>query len=431
MWHHRLTRRQLLALAGTALTTRLGLPSGASAQRETARIGVVLPDRQASTLLRTDAHGVAGEAARRGAVMAEETVADGSSLELLISSAPNEAAALRAAQRLVNEGVFALVGGFGEEVARTLSRVAEEHEILFFNIGSSSDALRNEACNRYTFHVEASAAMYVAALAQWLAQSGLHRWFFVYAASEEGEAGYRQALETIHTWDSEADVVGIAVTANGPVFAEALEAIGRAKPDGVLLLLDWLPQLDFLGQYEAAGLNAAVTGFPEPVAQTREFFALSRNVAPQASRAPRVALWEATLDTYGARDLNERFISRWGEPMDPAAWAAYAAVKILGEAVIATGTTDPYVLVDYLESPDITFDIGKGPGISFRPWDHQLRQPLYIVRIDPEAAWGLQVSKRIGLAALVAEVPPEAGATSVERLDLLGDGPGESGCSLE
>ena len=273
--------------------------------------------------------------------------------------------------------------------------------------------------------------MYLDALVDWFDQAGFRRLFFIYEDSNEGQLLYHRALKAVGERHSEAREVGKAVVdANLPAFAGILEAIGKARPDVVLLLLDWLPQLDFLGQYEAAGLDIAVTGFPGPVAQTREFFALSRDIAPKAGTGYRATLWETTLDAHGAGKLNHRFMSRWGEPMDPPGWAAYAAVKILYEAVVTTGTLESPTLVEYLESPEAVFDVKKGPGVSFRPWDHQLRQSLYLVKIDPEAEWGMQLSRRVEIAGLVEELPvlypPKA--DPIERLDQLGEDPNESNC---
>lgn len=437
MWEWWLSRRQLLALGATALAAKLG---GVLAEEGKAiRIGAVLPERTERAPLRADIHGIAGEAARRGAIMGSEEYGLGAQLlgqhlDVLISSAPNGDAAFRAARRLVaREEISALVGGFGRDQAQALSRVAEEGQILFFNIGSPSDALRGEACGRYTFHVEASAAMYLDALVDRFAGAGFRRWFFTYAGSVEGEARYQRALKAVRERHGGASEVGKAVVdADVPEFTEVLEVIAKARPDVVLVLLDSLPQLEFLGQYEVAGLDFAVTGFPRPVTQTREFFALSRDIAPKAGTGHRATLWEATLDAHGAGGLNDRFTSRWGEPMDPPAWAAYAAVKILYEAIAVTGTLESSTLMRYLESPEAVFDVKKGPGVSFRPWDHQLRQPLYIVKIDPEAEWAMQRSRRVEIAELVEGLPglPPPEADPTEWLDQLGEGPNGSNCRL-
>jgi ABC-type branched-subunit amino acid transport system substrate-binding protein len=395
------------------------------------RIGVILPAGVEAPYLDAPIHEAVVEAARMGAIMAEEEYGFnaellGMELDVLISAAPDEDAVLEAARQLIaDEEVFALVGGFGKEQALALSRLAEEYQILFLNIGSPSDALRNEACNRHTFHVEPSAAMYLDALAGWYIRSGFRNWFFVHEDSEEGEALYGRAAWSLRERHFGAREVGrVASAADTLEFGEVIEAVRRANPELVFLLLEPAAQLVFLEQYEAAGLEVAVTGFPDPVAQTRTFLDASRSMAPGAGSGHRAMAWEATLDAYGARELNSRFMLRWDQPMEPSAWAAYQAVKILFEAASFRGTLEGPELVEQLESPQTVFDIWKGIGASFRPWDHQLRQSLYLVKISPVAEQPRE------MATLVGELPAIylPGTDPVERLDQLGDLQRESRC---
>ncbi len=431
MWYHRLSRRRFLALGRGALTA--GILGSTHAQNEAVRIGVVLPTRTGQTPVRPETEEVAGEAALKGALMGEEdygfnpTALTGKNFELLTSSAPDADAAFRAAERLAaTEGVFALVGGFGKDQALALSTIAEDREVLFFNIGSPSDALRGEACTRYTFHIEASAAMYLDALSEWFVRAGFRRWFFVYSGSDEGKALYTRALSSLQERHLGASTVGKVEVPEGPIYGKAMEAIQHASPDVVLSLLGWRSHLDFLGHYEAAGLEFAITAFPYPVTQTREFFIASRNVAPQASSSRLVTLWEATLDAYGARELNERFFARWGVPMDPSAWAAYQAVTILFEATSTVRTSHAPTLVEYLESPRAVFDVHKGTDVSFRPWDHQLRQPLYLVEGNPTA------ERPWDMASLIDELPIKYAPNTdpIERLDQHGNLQRESRCQF-
>ena len=168
-----------------------------------------------------------------------------------------------------------------------------------------------------------------------------------------------------------------------------------------------------------------MVGFPDPVTQSRDFFFRLQQVAPDVGY--RATLWETTLQEHGAGELNDRFMSRAGEPMDPSGWAAYAAVKILYESVIAAGTTEGAELVAYLESPEAVFDVYKGTDLSFRPWDHQLSQPLYLVKIDPEAAWGVRVSERVEVARLVAELRVD----DPSGFGQLGNSPERSRCQFQ
>src|SRR5690606_27524379 len=66
---------------------------------------------------------------------------------------------------LVAEGAFAVVGGFDTATCAALSVAAEQHGILYFNVGCADDALRGADCRPGTFHVAPSAAMRADALA--------------------------------------------------------------------------------------------------------------------------------------------------------------------------------------------------------------------------------------------------------------------------
>ncbi|RIH87546.1 ABC transporter substrate-binding protein [Calidithermus roseus] len=424
MLKHPLTRRQVLAFGGSALA--LGtLRALAQPKEEVLRLGVVLPSQPRSGLERAVV-----EAARMGLEMGRDEYGFNASLvgqrlEVLLRTASDAQAAVREAERLVgSEEVYALVGGFGGQ-AEALSRLAEQRRVLFLNIGSPFDRLRQEACGRYTFHLEASAAMYLDALAAWFIQAGFRNWFVVYEDGAEGQSLYQRARKSLLERHFGAREAGRAsVSPSRPDFRSALEGIRRAQPQVVLLLLGAEAQLAFLSQYEAARLGAAVTGFPYPEAQTRAFFAASRSRAPRAGAGHRAVLWEAKLDAYGARELNARFRERFKKPMDPPAWAGYQSVKLLFEAASFGGSLEGPRLVSYLENPTTVFDVHKGIGVSFRPWDHQLRQSLYLIKINPQARddWDL--------AGLVGELPAiyRPGTDPIERLDQLGDLRRDSRC---
>ena len=129
----------------------------------------------------------------------------------------------------------------------------------------------------------------------------------------------------------------------------------------------------------------------------------------------------------GAEDFNERFHSRFSEPADPTAWTAYAAVRMIVQSVLKTGTQDPMALIRYLEAPTTTFEVNKGANVSFRPWDHQLRQPVFTVKIDQDIEWvRTDYTTWVGLGA-VEKMVPAAGA-SVADLDRIGDTAADTTC---
>ncbi len=434
MWHSKLSRRHFLALSGIALGSQLiGKGQGQAPLSQVMRIGVVLPAETGRSVTGVFPERRIGEIAMLGVVLAEEEMntsvqLSGTQQQVLIASAPDGEAALRAAERLASvEEVGAIVGGIGMEQAEALGQAAESGKVPFFNIGTSNDLLRDKACNRYTFHVEASAAMYMDALVAWLSSSGFRRCFFVQADTTEHEAHYQRAIRAFENNKiNESEISRVIVSATQSVFLEVFEDIRVADIDVVVLLLDAAAQLVFLGQYGDIGFKAPVTGFPSAATQTRDFYAALQSTAPEAGSGYRVTLWEPTLRAHGAEELNERFLGRWGMPMDSPAWAAYQAIKMFYEAASSIGTLESAQIVDYLEGSHSSFDVHKGIGTSFRPWDHQLRQPLYMVKINGVA------DRPWNLAAVVDELPAQNAPSinPLEHLDRIGVLRGESNCHL-
>ena len=274
--------------------------------------------------------------------------------------------------------------------------------------------------------------MYLDAIVMWGAsQNSYRRWFVVYLDTDEGLALRQRAARAIAKYGEGGEIVGsAAVQVDQAMYLGELQDARRAGADAIMLLLNATDSIVYTGQQQDLGVDIPVLMLPDEISQTRDYIAASRFLSPDHNPRFRLATWETTFKDDGAEAFNLRYEARWSEPVDPTAWAAYHAVKILFEAVAATGTLDGMALVEYLESPGAVFDVLKGPGVSFRPWDHQLRQPIHVVGVDQEAPWQRTVlSTRIGIAAFVAELPPPAlGMDQVERLDLLGDGAAESSC---
>lgn len=131
-----------------------------------------------------------------------------------------------------------------------------------------------------------------------------------------------------------------------------------------------------------------------------------------------VEAWDASLQAFGADTLNQRFRARFDIAMASDAWAGWFAVKALSEAVLRAKPTSTAGLTEYLESDRATADGHKGRPLSFRAWDHQLRQPLYVVSSG---------EKR------VVEVPLTKGGTQDSRaiLDELGASTAKSACHFK
>jgi hypothetical protein len=128
-----------------------------------------------------------------------------------------------------------------------------------------------------------------------------------------------------------------------------------------------------------------------------------------------VVAWDASLEKFGADTLNERFHTRFGRPMSADAWCAWVAVKALWESALRVKSGEARRIAEYLARDTTQFDGHKGRPLSFRTWDHQLRQPLYVKR-----------------GTMIVEVPAPASPdeSSRELLDRLGTRAAQSPCRM-
>lgn len=409
-----------------AILVLLACTAAVNAQIPTSMtVGAILPEATADSLAAS-----VSRAAEQGLVMADEEFVFnaemlGIEFVILTERASGAEDVVAAADRMAQAGAFGVLGGFTVDEAAALGEWANRTGIPFLNVGASSDSLRNELCAPQMFHIEPSAAMYLDSLAGWYVRSGFRRWYVVVGEDPESRAQHERLLWSLRERHFGATQVGSAIVAPDAVLEPAtLASIARERADLVVLLTGAVQQLTLLTQLADEGVELAVAGFPHPDAQTRDFFAASRDAAPGIGANHRASAWEATLDAYGAREINARYRLRWEEPMDPSAWATYQGVKIFYEAAFFGGSTEPSDVVAYLGNPQSVFDVWKGIGASFRPWDNQLRQSLYLVKISEDAA------DSFTLGILVGELPAiyMPGTDPVERLDQLGDLRAQSRC---
>jgi ABC-type branched-subunit amino acid transport system substrate-binding protein len=289
---------------------------------------------------------------------------------------------------LARAGALAVVGGVGPGGGEALLQAATDGTTVL-NVGAPDDRLRNEGCDRRAFHVMPSVAMYADALTQVLIeQRKLTRWSVTADGSPRGaeiEAAARRSVArrggTVTGDAVAADVLLLAVDDRG-VDAGMARAIAEGRrPDRI------------------AGIGEA--GIRLPAERAAGLWAVG---------------WHYELERFSARELNGRFRRRWNAPMTETSWAAWAALKLVGEAVVRAGAGDGAALATFLESAP-PFDGHKGEALMFRRWDHQLRQPLYVAGPRKRE----DIGGPLGPFAVLADV-------GGKNLDALGTAMADSRC---
>lgn len=262
---------------------------------------------------------------------------------------------------------------------------------IVFNISESSDALRGASCHPHWLHTLPSDRMLADAMAQWLAARNWRDMILLVGPEPQD-----QALRDI--WIASIKRFGLKVKAERK-FVLSGDPRQREASNPKLLTAepahDVVMVLDSVGEF-AKGLPFN-TALPRPVVG-------SSGLVPLA--------WHTSWERYGAPQLSHRFQKLTNKQMASQDWASWMAVKSFATALDEEPKATLAQLLHNLRSGKTTLDGFKGTALSFRPWDGQLRQGIFM-------AHGQAVA---GMAPVEGVLHPK------EILDTLGADEPESLC---
>jgi ABC-type branched-subunit amino acid transport system substrate-binding protein len=344
----------------------------------------------------------------------------GTKVELIIEDAATPENMPALVRKLsAQEHLSAIIAALDDTTTASLSVFAQQERVVCLNTTARGGDLRGDKCQRSTFHVEPDLAMYTHAMGQWLMQNNRKRWYYVVSESGFGQEVYHRSRRFLQHQGG-TDLGRSVITSGQSDYQGVLAHLGGVEVEAVVVALTGEELRQFLQQSRAAGLETLLAGVP------LDMIALWQ-ASLESLQGVWVASWYHGLERFSARELNRRFYRRFEKPAEGFAWANWAAVKLVMEGVLRSASTETAALVTYLESAP-PFDGHKGRSLTFRDWNHQLRQPLYVLKVRedrPENPWDrLQ---------LIGELPPPAvpGRSVVEALDTLGEPQTESLCRLE
>jgi ABC-type branched-subunit amino acid transport system substrate-binding protein len=344
----------------------------------------------------------------------------GTKVELIVEDATTPENILTLARKLsTSENVSAIIAAVDDLSTAGLSAFAQQQRVLCLNTAARGGDLRGEKCHRSTFHVEPDLAMYTHAMGQWLVQNNRKRWYYIVAEGATGQEVLDRGSRFLQHQGG-TDLGRAVVSAGQSDYKDVLAHLAPGDAEAIVVALRGDELRHFLDQYKASGLNVLLAGVP------LDMLALWQT-GPEALQGVWVTSWYHGLERFSARELNRRFYRRFERPAEGFAWTNWAAVKLVVEGVLRSASTDASALVNYLEGAP-PFDGHKGRSLTFREWNHQLRQPLYVLKAredKPENAWDL--------LQLIGEMPPPAGPgkSVAEVLDTLGEPKAENLCRLE
>lgn len=264
---------------------------------------------------------------------------------------------------------------------------------LMINVSAPDTGLRQQDCRVNLLHSLPSDAMRADALMQYLT---VRRWDRLallsgrFARDQAWAEALRQSARKFGLTLREDEPWAFDGNLGRTAQAEIPQLLQGFNDHDVLLVAD---EIGDFGRYVLFN-----TWLPRPTAG-------SEGITPQG--------WSPVLENWGASQLQGRFHDLAGRSMRPVDYAAWAAVRALGEGVIRTGSDAPQDLHAYLLSPEFGLDGFKGRPLSFRDWNGQLRQPIPVT--SPRA--------------MLAMAPFEAFLHADNDLDTLGSDRPETLCT--
>ncbi len=244
-----------------------------------------------------------------------------------------------------------------------LADVKGAADVVLLDATSTDDRLRGADCRANTLHLLPSRAMLADALMQYLVTKNWTRIMLLsgrdaddalYAeAVRQAAAKFQITIRADRTWNFN-PAAQQADTGHYQVNDEVVKATQGVSYD-LLVVAD---EADNFGDDLAYRTDS-----PRPVAGTQ-------GLVPAA--------WAHAMDEYASTQLQTRFHRRTGRWMTPRDYGAWLAVRAVGEAATRSASADPARIIAYLHGADFTLSGYKGPELSFRAWDGQLRQPVLL-----------------------------------------------------
>jgi ABC transporter substrate binding protein (PQQ-dependent alcohol dehydrogenase system) len=308
----------------------------------------------------------------------------GQSFALVESIVPEDGDVAAGLRELAAKGVHLIVTDLAASGLLSIAGMPEAAPVTLFNTAAPDDRLRAEDCRANILHLLPSRAMLADALVQYLV---VKRWQDILLVTGHGDGDREFAGDIRHAaLKFQAHIVqekpwtfvpGARRTDTGHFAIQAEVArFTQGISYDVLVVADEADEFGDELSYR--------TFDPRPVAGTQ-------GLVPTA--------WARPHEQWGATQLQNRFLrqaNRWMTDRDYAAWMA---VRAIGEAAARSKSTDPAAIVAFMRSDRFELAAFKGARLSFRSWDGQLRQPVLLadarslVSVSPQLGFLHQFSE--------------------------------------
>ncbi|MDG2000490.1 MAG: amino acid ABC transporter substrate-binding protein [Alphaproteobacteria bacterium] len=229
--------------------------------------------------------------------------------------------------------------------------------IAVINISSKNNELRSSNCNQNLFHTIPSERMLSDSLAQYLSDKKWRKVLMLTGPLEIDKAKSESFIES-------AKQFGLKIIDNRN-FLLGNDPRARDQND-----------LDFLtgsAKYDAVYVSDTHKEFSYRVPFATH---IPSAVIGSSGLTPRA--WHWSYLRHGAPQVHGRFERMNQRRMTEEDWAAWIAMRAIAEALVRFKDNENFSFHDSFVSENFKLDGSKGPVLSFRKWNRQLRQPIML-----------------------------------------------------
>jgi len=265
---------------------------------------------------------------------------------------------------MVSKGARYILADLPAAQLLPIADAARARGILVFNVGAPDDRLREDDCRANVFHITPTRSMLADGLAQYLIWKQWRRWVLVFG-SHAADGLFADALRRA------------ASRFGGKIIAEKQfidTGTARRTDSGVVqiqrqipVFTQDLPDHDVLLVADESEVFGTYLPFRTWIA---------RPVAGTAGLVP--SAWHPASEQWGGTQIQNRFVKAAGRRMLAKDMAAWIAVRIVGEAATRTRSADDAAIAGFIRSDDFSIAAFMGQKLTFRKWNWQLRQPIFL-----------------------------------------------------
>jgi ABC transporter substrate binding protein (PQQ-dependent alcohol dehydrogenase system) len=281
-----------------------------------------------------------------------------------------------------------------------VSALPEAKDAIILNVRASDDELRGADCRPNLFHVMPSYAMRADALAQYLLWKKWRNWLLI-AGQKPEDLAYAAAIKR------SANRYGAKIVDERTY---KFDAGSRRTDSGHQQIQTQMPML-------TQGARDHDVVFVADMSETFGDYLQYRTSVPRpvvGSHGLQALAWHRSFEQYAGTQMQNRFERAANRAMTERDYAAWLGMRVFGETVTRVGKNTAPDIRAYMLSKEFGVAGFKGQAMTFRRWDHQLRQPMLLS----------------GARALVSISPQEGFLHQKFLTDTLGYDEPETQCSM-